>query len=74
MFISKVFINEIIKSKLISITIASNILTLPIVYDTFKGIPIFSIISNMIVVPLMGVIIYLSVFSIFVFKINLYII
>ena len=66
-------INEIIKSKLISITIASNILTLPIVYYIFKGIPIFSIISNMIVVPLMGVIIYLSVFSIFVFKINLYI-
>ncbi len=67
------YINNIIKIKIISITMASNILTLPIVYYIFKGIPIFSIISNLVVVPIISIIVYLSMSSIFMFRINLYI-
>ncbi|GAA0233942.1 ComEC/Rec2 family competence protein [Metaclostridioides mangenotii] len=57
-----------IKLRLISVTISSNILTLPIIYYTFGGIPVLSIVGNIIVVPFMAVIMYLSIFSILLYK------
>ena len=65
------YINYVIKLKLISLTLASNVLTLPIIYYNFKGIPIISIISNIIVVPFIGIIIYMSIISITIFKMNI---
>lgn len=65
------YINNIIKVKLISVTLSANILTLPIMYYNFKGISLISIISNMIVVPFIGIIIYLSIVSVMLFKINI---
>lgn len=67
------YINNIINFKVISLTLAANILTLPIVYYNFGGIPMLSIISNVIIVPFIGVIMYMSIVSLLVFKISLYI-
>ena len=66
------YINNIFKVSLVSLTISANILTIPLVYYNFKGISLLSILSNMIIVPFMGIIIYLSVMSIIVFRINLW--
>lgn len=66
------YIKDILKSSLLSLTISANILTLPIVYYNFRGIPIFSLISNMIIMPFIAIIIYLSIISIIIFKINLW--
>ncbi|HFL2483684.1 TPA: ComEC/Rec2 family competence protein [Clostridioides difficile] len=63
-------INSIIKLSMVSLTISSNILTLPIIYYTFKGIPLLSIIGNLIIVPFVGVIMYLSIASLIVFKVS----
>ena len=65
------YINNVIKISLISLTLASNILTLPIIYYNFKGIPIISVISNIIIVPFIGLIIYMSIISVTIFKINI---
>lgn len=65
------YINNIIKISLISLTLSANILTLPIVYYNFKGIPIISVISNIVIVPFIGLIIYLSIMSVILFKINI---
>jgi competence protein ComEC len=65
------YINNVIKLSLISLTLASNILTLPIIYYNFKGIPIISVISNMVIVPFIGIIMYMSIISISIFKINI---
>lgn len=67
------YINEIFKISLVSLTISANILTIPLVYYNFKGVPLLTIVSNMIIVPFMGVIIYLSVTSIIIFRINLWV-
>ena len=67
------YINEIFKISLVSLTISANILTIPLVYYNFKGMPLLTIVSNMIIVPFMGVIIYLSVTSIIIFIINLWV-
>ena len=67
------YINEIFKISLVSLTISANILTIPLVYYNFKGVPLLTIVSNMIIVPFMGVIIYLSVASIIIFRINLWV-
>ncbi|MGL6106569.1 MAG: ComEC/Rec2 family competence protein [Romboutsia sp.] len=64
-------INNKLKVSLISLTLASNILTLPIIYYNFKGIPVISIISNMVIVPFIGLIMYLSIISLILFKINI---
>lgn len=56
---------------LVSITIASNILTLPIIYYNFNGIPISSIISNIIIVPFIGIIMYMSIVSVILFNVNM---
>ncbi|MGL4912801.1 MAG: ComEC/Rec2 family competence protein [Romboutsia sp.] len=65
------YINETIKISVISLTLASNILTLPIIYYNFKGIPIISVISNIIIVPFIGSIIYMSIISLILFQINI---
>jgi competence protein ComEC len=65
------YINNVIKLSLISLTLASNILTLPIIYYNFKGIPIISVISNIVIVPFIGIIMYMSIISISIFKINI---
>lgn len=65
------FFYRVIKFRLISITISSNILTLPIIYYTFGGIPLLSILGNIIVVPFIAVIMYLSIISILLYKILL---
>ncbi|MEG2788956.1 MAG: ComEC/Rec2 family competence protein [Romboutsia sp.] len=65
------YINNIIKISLISLTLAANILTLPVVYYNFKGIPVISVISNIVIVPFIGIIMYLSIISIIFFEINI---
>ncbi len=65
------YIKNILKINLISLTIAANILTIPVIYYNFKGISIISIISNIIVVPFIGIIMYLSIISISLFNINI---
>ncbi|MCR8746550.1 ComEC/Rec2 family competence protein [Romboutsia lituseburensis] len=65
------YINNRLKISVISLTLASNILTLPIIYYNFNGIPIISIISNIIIVPFIGVIIYISILSVFLFRVNI---
>ncbi|QJA07991.1 ComEC/Rec2 family competence protein [Romboutsia sp. CE17] len=66
------YVNDIFKNRLISVTISANILTIPIIYYSFNGIPILSILGNMIIVPCIGIIIYLSIASVAMFRINLY--
>nr|WP_243238723.1 ComEC/Rec2 family competence protein [Romboutsia sp. 1001713B170207_170306_H8] len=66
------YIKDIFKSSILSITISANILTLPIIYYNFRGIPVFSLVSNIIIMPFIGVIMYLSIISIIIFKINLW--
>ena len=65
------YINKMINISIISLTLASNILTLPVIYYNFKGIPIISVISNIIIVPFIGIIIYMSITSLILFKINI---
>lgn len=65
------YINDIIKISIISLTISANILTLPIIYYKFGNIPILSIVGNLIIVPFLGIIIYLSIISLILFKINI---
>lgn len=65
------YINKSINMSLVSITIASNILTLPIIYYNFNGIPISSIISNIIIVPFIGIIMYMSIVSVILFNVNM---
>lgn len=65
------YIKSKLKLSLISLTISANILILPIMYYNFKGIPIISVISNVIIVPFIGIIIYLSIISVILFKINI---
>lgn len=67
------YINHYIKIKLISLTLSANILTLPIIYYNFKGIPILSVIGNMIIVPFIGVIMYIGIISLILFNINIWI-
>lgn len=65
------YINKIIKIKLISLTISANILTLPIIYYNFKAVAMLSIIGNIIIVPFIAVIMYLSILSLIIFKMNI---
>ena len=52
-------------------TIAANILTMPIVYYIFGGIPVLSIIGNIVIIPFIGIIMNLSIFSILFFEFSL---
>ncbi|MGL5348116.1 MAG: ComEC/Rec2 family competence protein [Peptostreptococcaceae bacterium] len=65
------YIYRSIKISLISLTLSANILILPIMYYNFKGLPIISVISNIIIVPFLGIIIYLSIINLILFKINI---
>ncbi|MPM14385.1 hypothetical protein SDC9_60747 [bioreactor metagenome] len=65
------YLNNKLKISVISLTLASNILTLPIIYYNFNGIPIISVISNIIIVPFIGIIIYVSILSVVLFNINI---
>ncbi|RDY23988.1 ComEC/Rec2 family competence protein [Romboutsia maritimum] len=67
------YINNILKIEIISITLCANILTLPIIYYNFKLVTINSILGNLIIVPFIGVIMYLSIISIILFNINVWV-
>lgn len=65
-------INKYIKSSIISVTIAANILTMPVVYYTFKGIPTLFILGNMIIIPVISIIMSLSIISVILFEISIF--
>ena len=65
-------INRCLKSSIISVSIAANILTMPVVYYTFKGIPILFILGNIIVIPVISIIMSLSIISIILFEISIF--
>ncbi|MGM9534339.1 MAG: ComEC/Rec2 family competence protein [Intestinibacter sp.] len=73
--LSILYFNKIIKKWLkfdiVSMTIAANILTMPIVYYVFGGVPVLSILGNIVIIPFIGIIMNLSIFSILFFEINL---
>ncbi|WP_297133291.1 ComEC/Rec2 family competence protein [Terrisporobacter sp.] len=65
-------INRYLKSSIISVSIAANILTMPVVYYTFKGLPILFILGNIIVIPVISIIMSLSIISIILFEISIF--
>ena len=67
------YINNKLNIKIISLTLSANILTIPIIYYNFEGIPLVSILGNIIIVPFVGIIIYLAILSLILFNINIYI-
>lgn len=67
------YINNKLNIKIISLTLSANILTIPIIYYNFEGIPLVSILGNIIIVPFIGIIIYLAILSLILFNINIYI-
>ena len=67
------YINNKLNIKIISLTLSANILTIPIIYYNFEGIPLISILGNIIIVPFIGIIIYLAMLSLILFNINIYI-
>ena len=66
------YINNKLNIKIISLTLSANI-TIPIIYYNFEGIPLVSILGNIIIVPFVGIIIYLAMLSLILFNINIYI-
>ena len=56
---------------IISVSLSANILTWPVVYYVFKGMPILFIIGNIIVMPVIGVIMYMSIASIILFRFSI---
>ena len=67
------YINNKLNIKINSLTLSANILTIPIIYYNFEGIPLVSILGNIIIVPFIGIIIYLAILSLILFNINIYI-
>ena len=67
------YINNKLNIKIISLTLSANILTIPIIYYNFEGIRLVSIFGNIIIVPFIGIIIYLAILSLILFNINIYI-
>ena len=67
------YINNKLNIKIISLTLSANILTIPIIYYNLEGIPLVSIFGNIIIVPFIGIIIYLAILSLILFNINIYI-
>ena len=67
------YINNRLNIKIISLTLSANILTIPIIYYNFEGIPVLSILGNMVIVPFIGIIIYLAILSLILFKISIHI-
>lgn len=64
-------INSYLKISIISISLSANILTFPIIYYIFKGIPVLFIIGNMIIVPVIGIIMNLSIISVILFRFSI---
>ena len=64
-------INSYLKISIISIILSANILTFPIIYYIFKGIPVLFIIGNMIIVPVIGIIMNLSIISVILFRFSI---
>lgn len=73
--LSILYFNKIIKKRLkfdiISMTIAANILTMPIVYYVFGGIALLSVLGNIAIIPFIGIIMNLSIFSILFYEFSL---
>lgn len=67
------YINNKLNIKIVSLTFSANILIMPIIYYNFEGIPLVSILGNIIIVPFIGIIIYLAMLSLILFNINIYI-
>ena len=67
------YINSKLNIKIISLTLSANILTMPIIYYNFKGISLLSILGNVIIIPFIGIIIYLTILSLILFKISIHI-
>ncbi|MBC6696008.1 ComEC/Rec2 family competence protein [Terrisporobacter mayombei] len=65
-------INKYIKNSIVSVSVAANILTIPVVYYTFKGIPTLFILGNMIIIPVIGIIMSLSIISVILFEISIF--
>lgn len=65
-------INKYIKNSIVSVSVAANILTMPVVYYTFKGIPTLFILGNMIIIPVIGIIMSLSIISVILFEISIF--
>ena len=65
-------INEKLKISMVSISISANILTLPVVYYSFKGIPLLFVIGNIIIVPVIGMIMNLSIISVILFRFSIF--
>ena len=61
-------INSYLKISIVSISLSANILTWPIIYYVFKGIPVLFIFGNMIIVPVIGIIMNLSIISVILFR------
>lgn len=61
-------INKYLKISIISISLSANILTWPIVYYVFKGIPVLFILGNIIIIPVIGIVMNLSIISVIIFK------
>ena len=64
-------INKYLKIDIISISLSANILTWPVVYYVFKGIPILFLLGNIIIVPLIGIIMNLSIISMILFQFSI---
>lgn len=64
-------INKYLKISIISISLSANILTWPIVYYVFKGIPVLFLLGNAIIVPVIGIIMNLSIISVILFKFSI---
>ena len=65
-------INTYIGNGIIAISIAANILTMPVVYYTFKGIPMLFIIGNLIIIPVISIIMTLSIISVILFQFSVF--
>ena len=64
-------INKYLKISVVSISLSANILTLPIVYYVFKGIPVLFLLGNVIIVPVIGIIMNLSITSVILFRFSI---
>lgn len=65
-------LNKIFKNSFLSVTLSSNILTLPLVYYHFNNISLLSLFGNMIVAPFVSVIMFVSILSVLFFNVNLF--
>lgn len=64
-------INKYLKISIVSLSLSANILTWPIIYYVFKGIPVLFLIGNMMIVPVIGIIMNLSIISVILFKFSI---